>query len=118
MKKWNVLHELRAESGERRIVDLIDILLENRGIKTKEEIEEFLHPQLSNITPKSVGIDSKQLTKALKRIKKAIDDKEQIVVFGDYDVDGITGSAILWETLHSFGANVLPYIPHRIRGGR
>src|SRR6185312_5413779 len=51
------------------------------------------------------------------RIQKAIEKKEQIVVFGDYDVDGITGTAILWETLHALGAHVVPYIPNRIDEG-
>jgi len=41
----------------------------------------------------------RQLKKALSRIKKAIKAKEKIIVFGDYDVDGICGTAILWETL-------------------
>src|SRR5581483_6423316 len=89
----------------------------NRGLTNKKDIEAFLHPDLTSVTTKSVGIDQTQLKKAIKRIEKAITDKEQIVVFGDYDVDGITGSAILWETLNSLGANVMPYIPHRKNEG-
>ena len=117
MKRWETLNKLKVQSEKFKVDDLIDLLLENRGIKTEKERDEFLNPQLETITPNSVGIDSRQLKKALTRIKKAIDDKEQIIVFGDYDVDGITGSAILWETLHAMGANVLPYIPHRIDEG-
>jgi single-stranded-DNA-specific exonuclease len=64
-----------------------------------------------------VGIDKKQLTKAIKRIEKAIEEKEQIVVFGDYDVDGICGAAILWETLFALNPNTMPYIPHRVDEG-
>ena len=96
---------------------LIKILLANRGIQTKKEIEEFLSPKLSNITIQSVGIKRPQLKKAISRIKKAIRNKEQIVVFGDYDVDGICGTAILWETLNTLGAKVMPYIPHRVDEG-
>jgi len=97
--------------------DIIRIILKNRKIRTKKEIEEFLNPQLGKVTAKSVGIDSRQLKKAIGRIGQAIKNKEQIVVFGDYDVDGICGTAILWETLNSLGAKVSPYIPHRIDEG-
>jgi len=47
----------------------------------------------------------------------AIKNKEKIVIYGDYDVDGISGTAILWETLNLLGAKVMPYIPHRIGEG-
>ncbi len=117
MKKWEVINEFKIEDSEPKSEDLIKILLENRGLKTKKDIEAFLHPQLSEVTTKTVWIDSAQLKKALARIEKAIKNKEQIIVFGDYDVDGITGSAILWETLHGLGANCLPFIPDRKEEG-
>ena len=117
MKKWEMLHRSKTQSEKLKVEELVDILLKNRGIKTAKEKDIFLHPKLEDVTPKSVGVDLKQLKKALARIQKAIEDKEQIVVFGDYDVDGITGSAILWETLHKMGAKVLPYIPHRVDEG-
>ena len=113
MKKWETLNRLKIEDVRFKIDDLIKILLENRGLKNKKEIDAFLHPDLSEVTPKNVGIDIAQLKKTLARIEKAIKDQEQIIVFGDYDVDGITGSAILWETLHELGANCLPFIPSR-----
>ncbi|MBI4097506.1 MAG: single-stranded-DNA-specific exonuclease RecJ, partial [Candidatus Levybacteria bacterium] len=47
----------------------------------------------------------------------AIEKKEQIIIFGDYDADGVSGTAILWETLNSLSANVMPYIPHRVEEG-
>ena len=113
MKKWETINKLKIQNLKFKIDDVIALLLENRGLKTKKEIEEFLHPDLAKVTPKSVEIDAKQLEKALKRISEAINKKEQIIVFGDYDVDGITASAILWETLHELSANCLPYIPDR-----
>src|SRR3989344_6596682 len=109
-----------GEAGKdqiKKIEDVTRIILENRGLKTKKEIEEFLNPRLEKVTAESVGIDSKQLKIAISRIQKAIKNKEKIVVFGDYDVDGICGTAILWETLNSLGAEVMPYIPHRIEEG-
>jgi|WetSurMetagenome_2_1015567.scaffolds.fasta_scaffold15492_2 single-stranded-DNA-specific exonuclease len=122
MKKWKVLAKFKSHPfGKLRtkvkVDEILKILLENRGIKTKKEIEEFINPKLETVTIASVGIDKKQLKKAIARIKLAISDKEQIVVFGDYDVDGICGTAILWETLNSLGAKAMPYIPHRVDEG-
>jgi len=110
MKKWQI-------ENQTKVKDLVKVLLENRGIKTKAEIERFLNPKLAEVTPKAVKINAPQLKKALSRIKKAIKAKEKIIVFGDYDVDGICGTAILWETLNALGANVLPYIPSRFEEG-
>ena len=117
MKKWETINKLKTQNAKLKIDELINLLLENRGITTKKEREAFLNPKLEDVTPKSVGIDAKQLKQAIARIKQAIEKKEQIIVFGDYDVDGITGSAILWETLHSLGADVWPYIPSRVEEG-
>ena len=96
--------------------ELIEFLLRNRGIK-KSEFNNFLNPDLSKVTAKNVGINLAELEKSSKRIKDAIKKKEKIVVFGDYDVDGICGSAILWETLKDAGGDVLPYIPNRFEEG-
>lgn len=117
MKKWEILSKFKIQNSKFKIDDLISLLLKNRGLEKKKDIDLFLNGTLDDITVASVGIDKKELAKALKRIKQAIDNREQIVVFGDYDVDGICGSAILWETLNSLGAKVLPYIPHRIEEG-
>jgi single-stranded-DNA-specific exonuclease len=117
MKNWNILGKWQMASGKWQINDLLNLLLENRGIKTKKDKEEFLNPKIENITIDNVGIDKKQLIKAIKRIEKAVASNEQIIVFGDYDVDGITGAAILWETLHKIYKNVLPYLPHRENEG-
>ncbi len=125
MKKWEIINKfkiqnsiLRQDSGkEFKIEELVELLLENRGQTSKKEKEEFLDPGLGQVTVVAVGIDKKQLKKALDRIRWAIKNQEQIVVFGDYDVDGICGTAILWETLNSLGAQVTPYIPHRIDEG-
>src|SRR5579871_1846838 len=116
-KKWNLLSTLQITNDELSIKKLIALLLENRGLKTDEEREDFLHPKLEDVTVDAVGIDRTCLKKALARIQKAIDEKEQIVIFGDYDVDGITATAILWETLYALHASVIPYIPDRIEEG-
>ncbi len=100
-----------------KIEEIIQILLQNRDIKTKKETEAFLNPKLSEVTIESVRISRLQVEKSIKRIKSAIKNNEQIVIFGDYDVDGICGTAILWETLNGLGAKVMPYIPNRIDEG-
>src|SRR3990167_6923185 len=96
--------------------ELIEFLLRNRGIK-KSEFNNFLNPDLSKVTAKNVGINLAELEKSSKRIKDAIKKKEKIVIFGDYDVDGICGSAILWESIRDLGAQALPYIPNRFEEG-
>ena len=115
-KKWSILNntvfgiEVTKES-------ILDVLLTNRGILSVQERLRFINPSLVSVTPDAVGIDKKHLAKALKRIRKAIEKKERIIVFGDYDVDGITGSAILWETIFGLGGDVLPFIPDRLVEG-
>ncbi len=94
--------------------DLVEQLLINRGIKTEKEKEQFFHPKISDFE-KDLQISG--IDKANKRILKAIKDEELIVVYGDYDVDGICASAILYKGLVLLGAKVLPYIPHREREG-
>src|SRR5436309_3229147 len=92
---------------------LIKILAKNRGLTTQDQLKEFLNPSFEQII-KEVLPDTE---KAIARIKKAIDEKEKIVVYSDYDADGICASAIMWETLFDLGASVMPYVPHRITEG-
>jgi single-stranded-DNA-specific exonuclease len=117
MKKWQLEYKPKTLNLKLQNEDIVKILLENRGIKTKKERDNFLNPDLSDVTPQSVNINDQQLKKALIRIQTAIKEKQAIIVFGDYDVDGICASAILWETLNSLGANVMPYIPSRFEEG-
>jgi single-stranded-DNA-specific exonuclease len=113
--KWNILGKLKVKNPSSK--DIVKVLLQNRGIKTEKQVKEFLDLKLDSVTTKSVSINTQDLKKTILRIKKAIKDKEQIVVFGDYDVDGICATAIIWETLTSLGAKILPYIPHRVDEG-
>ncbi len=118
MKKdtqWEVL--TKSQIPNLNPEKLLEILLQNRGLTTKKDQDAFLHPDLGSVTTESVGINKKNLTKALSRIHGAIEKKQEIIVFGDYDVDGIAGTAILWETLNAMGAKVIPYIPSRTEEG-
>ena len=103
--KWKIL--------PKRSDDLVEQLLFNRGISSKEQ-DEFFHPKISDFE-KDLQIPG--ISKAQKRISQAIANEELIIVYGDYDVDGITASAILYKGLVSIGARVLPYIPHREKEG-
>lgn len=93
---------------------ILDILAKNRGIK-REDIKPFLNPpQVAKLRPESVGINPDNLEKAVKLINK--NKEKKIIIFGDFDVDGISATAILWEALWKKGYDVLPYIPNREDG--
>ncbi len=114
MKKWNI-HYRAQDAGK---TDIVDVLLTIRGFTSTQKKNTYLHPENpSSLTAKEVGIDQKSLKQAVVRIQKAIKEKESVVVYADYDADGITAGALLWETLHGMGAKVMPYIPHRVEEG-
>jgi len=114
---WRVLKTLKEKGAQKRREEIIKSLFLNRGLKTRKQQEEFLNPKDPyQLTPQEVGISPVQLIKALKRIKKAIKNKEQIIVYGDYDTDGVCATAILWETLNKLGAQAMPFIPKREEG--
>jgi len=92
----------------------IKSLLASRGISSLEELQLFLNPphKLPHDPLKLHGMD-----KALRRIYEALKQEHCIGVFGDFDVDGITATAIIKEGLGSFGIPVSPYIPDRASEG-
>ncbi len=90
------------------IDSVIEILLKNRGLKTKKAIREFFHP--THPEDLETPFDSKP---AIRLIKSHVKKSHKIAIYGDYDVDGICSTAILWETLYSTYKNVFPHIPHR-----
>ena len=110
--------EIKNKTKNIKLTDITDILLENREIKTAKDKKDFLNPPPPDkLSAKDVGIDPKFLDHALKRIEKAIENKESIVVYADYDADGITGCAVVWQTIYKLGGNIMPYIPHRVDEG-
>lgn len=122
MKKWRVekTNILKNGSGTtlNRLTEIKEILLDIRGIHDPKDIELFLHPPSPyELTVSDVGIDHDAMTEVISRIIQARDTKESVVVYADYDADGVTSGAIMWEMLHSLGLNVMPYIPHRIEEG-
>lgn len=86
----------------------------NRGFSTPELAMSFLNVRLDALPNPDLLVD---MQKAVKRLSKAIDRKESIVIFGDYDVDGITGTTILTDFIRNIGGNVCPFIPNRFKHG-
>ena len=112
--KWKILSRTKSNQP----ADVVKAVLRNRGLTTKEEIEEFLNPvKPEQFTAKDLGLDRGEIKKALARIEQAIHQKEDILIYGDYDADGICATAILWESLYKLTRNVLPYIPERVSEG-
>ena len=93
---------------------LLARLLANRGLKTPELINEFVYPQLAGLHDPFLF---PQMEVAVDRIKQAIQRKERILVYGDYDADGLTGTALLYSVLRNYTDLVYPRIPHRLDEG-
>lgn len=89
---------------------LIKRLLHSRGIKTEEEMQEFLNPLSMKLTSPYVFTD---MGKTVERLSYAIDNKETIIIYGDFDADGITSTSVLYVTLKNLGADVHYFIPNR-----
>jgi len=89
-------------------------LLRQRGVDTVPAAQEFLNPEWYQPADASVLGD---WTAAIERIARAAQRGEPVAIYGDYDVDGITGTAILTEALREVGIDARPFIPHREREG-
>ncbi|MCL4415870.1 MAG: DHH family phosphoesterase [Actinobacteria bacterium] len=89
-------------------------LLANRNIKTEEEINSFLNPSIKTL--KSPAL-LPNIDKAVRRLKKAIKTKESVLIFGDYDTDGIVSSALMFNFLKKAGLDSDIYIPDRFDEG-
>ena len=103
--------KLSKELGVSRILSR---LLINRGITTKNKAEKFLHPSLDNLIDPFLLPGIK---KAVERIRKAKEKKEKILIYGDYDVDGITAVCLCLIVLKELGLNVDFHIPERLTEG-
>lgn len=113
--KWQLRQNKTINSKNKD--KIAEIILKARGLG-KIEIDNFLNPpNIENINLQSVGIEKKDFTKFKKRIDKAVLKKEKVVIFGDYDCDGVCSTAILWQVLKKYGLDVMPYIPDRFSDG-
>jgi single-stranded-DNA-specific exonuclease len=89
-------------------------LLSRKGFRCAEEVENFLRPRLSSL---SDPFSLPQMRAAVSRILAALDQHERIVLFGDYDVDGVTSLALLDETLRAYGSTPALFLPLRMEEG-
>ena len=107
IKQSEVNQDLVQACGCNRI---LATLLKNRGIDTPDKVAKFLNPLKASLSSPDVFID---MQKASDRIAEAISTNEHITVYGDFDADGITSTALLYLTLKEIGANVDYYLPDR-----
>ena len=103
-KEWILKSDINNQKS------LIERLLEVRGIKSEDAKREFLHPLEITLTHPNAFTD---MSKAVERIVKAIDEKENILIYGDFDADGVTSTSLLLKTFKFLGAEVNFYIPNR-----
>lgn len=117
-KKWEFYDSDNAKINEIsqkfNISELLATVLVNRNIKTDEEIKLFLNPTRNDFHDPYLMPDMKI---AVDRIIRAIDEKEKTMIYGDYDVDGITSITVLSKFLNQCGLNVGYYIPNRLNEG-
>lgn len=109
MKSWKY-REVKGALALSKENPLLAKLLLSRNIDTDEKAELFLNPEKYDYLPLSVFNDA---SKVLDRIKSAVEKQEKVVVYGDFDTDGVTSTAILYKTLKKIGANVDYYLPDR-----
>lgn len=106
-----LVRNLAAEAG---LDAILARLLVNRGVRTAEEARAFLNPDIKGLHDPSLLPD---LDAGVERAQAAIESGERICVHGDYDVDGVTSTALLVRTLSALNANVEYVLPHRHRDG-
>ncbi len=116
-KIWNVKpvdHKLAQSLLEEfEISSNLAKLLVNRNIN-KGEIQDYISPQIENLDD---PFKIKDMEKFTERVLKAVENKEKICIYGDYDVDGITSITVLYKFLEELGADVCFYLPNRLIDG-
>lgn len=117
-KQWSVLsydREIVSElSAEASVPPVMARILATRGLVNAEAVAAFLNPQLSDLHDPSTLPD---IDKAAERVRQAAMSNQKVVIYGDYDVDGVSGSALLVQFLKLLNMDVGYYIPHRIHEG-
>lgn len=114
---WKIKSVPKKSDPKERHREIISAVAKNRGIN-RSQWQEFIHPpHPSKIGLINSGVKIKEAEKAAKLIAKHNNPDSTIVVFGDYDADGITSTAIIWETLTALKINSMPFIPNRAKHG-
>lgn len=112
--KWHFQQSESKLSTGNNATTIVKDILKERGLKTDEEMDQFLHPSIDQLisSSKLLNIDI-----AKERINQAIKNKEKILIFGDYDADGVCSTTILLKALKELGAMCDYYIPNRFTEG-
>ena len=116
-KHWKIAHpcpEGRARLERAGVPSLLAAILSARGVQEPEQARKLLTPGEEPLLDPMLLRD---MDKAVGRIRRALEEKETIAVYGDYDVDGITSTCLLTDCLTRLGGRVLPYIPDRLEEG-
>jgi single-stranded-DNA-specific exonuclease len=117
-KRWNILKadsaQVQALQAALKIHPLLCELLVQRGIQDYDASKHFFRPSLDHLHDPWI---MKDMRKAVDRIQLAVNEKQKILVFGDYDVDGTTSVATLFQFLKKISPYIDYYIPHRYREG-
>nr|HMS42785.1 DHH family phosphoesterase [Pyrinomonadaceae bacterium] len=117
-KRWNILKHDREQliplSQSLKVSPLIAALLISRGFDTPESAYKFLNPSLDDLHEPNL---LKDMEKSVARILKAVEDQEKILIWGDYDVDGTTGTVVLRKALDIIGAQTGFHVPNRFTEG-
>ncbi|HJO59720.1 MAG TPA: DHH family phosphoesterase, partial [SAR202 cluster bacterium] len=114
-EKWIVLPKATdSEIAELGLGGVESTLLVHRGIYTEDDLDEFLSPTLSSVHDPFLLPD---MSNSVDRLIQAVDSNETVGVFGDFDTDGISGTALLTRGLENLGLKVFPYVPHRVDEG-
>ena len=120
-KKWQI-YETKPETQEKikeleekyQINKLLATILVNRNITEPEKLKIFLHPTRNDFHDPFLMPD---MQKAVTRIKHAIENQEKVIIYGDYDADGITSITVLKSFLEEIGLHTDYYIPNRLNEG-
>ncbi len=114
---WKILSE-KKDNPKLTTEEIVDTLLTNRGLVSESEKSEFTNPtHPKDISLGALDINKKQILKLIERIKAAKEKGERVIIYGDYDADGVTATAILWECLYLLKIEALPYLPNRFSEG-
>ncbi|MGI9035589.1 MAG: single-stranded-DNA-specific exonuclease RecJ [Pyrinomonadaceae bacterium] len=117
-KRWTILKHDRERTvnlaKDLKVLPIVAALLISRGQDTPEKAQKFLQPSVEDLHEPFL---LKDLEKAVGRIFKAIETDEKILVWGDYDVDGTTGTVVLRKALEILGAKTGFHVPHRFTEG-
>ena len=116
-KRWTIQKhnhdEVKNLANTLKVSPIVAALLITRGYETEESAHKFLNPSYDDLHEPNL---LKGMKEAMARVLKAIEKGEKILIWGDYDVDGTTGTVVLRKALEILGAQTGFHIPHRFIG--